>query len=587
MTSPPAPGGLRHLPVVVMAALLVPLAIVRVRLASSINVNWDELYFLSHVHSHLRGALSEKLLTFHVHFLAWVARVSSNEIDQVLALREVMLAFGAVAVVSTVVIGWRLIGSAAGALFAVFAGQSLSLVLNHGASARFDPIIVALFLAAAALLSGHSAPRRRARAVVAGVVVAVAMLVSIKSALYLPTLVGLLVCRVISEDNRRDAVVDVFVFLACLVVVGAALFGVHVASLAVAPAVAAGTVDGGLGGLLASVFKTALVDQEFPQPSALMSTLRWDGAVWLLALVGFGLACAGVGARRAQLQHMQLLCFILPLVGIAVYRNSFAYFYVSVVPPAALLAGLVVGRVHTRLLHRPVLATLLILLIATPVARAAWRWNWLNSEDQVSSQRDVVDAVHAIFPTPVPYVDRCAMIATFPKAGPFMSTWTLAAYRKLGTPIMEPLLRQYQPQFVLQNVGGLELGRSFEGNAKAHRLLPADFAILQQNFIPHWGPIWVAGKAVSLPGNDASVAVDVVIAGRYVLESAAPVMVDGAAVAPSAVVELVEGAHTLSASRPLVATLRTASAQPPPTSAAPKDPLFVGFGFRTAPKRPQ
>lgn len=99
------------MPLLVVAALLLPLALVRWRLASTLNINWDEFYFLSRIHTWVRGELTEKLLTFHVHLFSWIGRVSAQEIDQVLALREVMLAFGLLAAASTAVIGWRLMGS--------------------------------------------------------------------------------------------------------------------------------------------------------------------------------------------------------------------------------------------------------------------------------------------------------------------------------------------------------------------------------------------------------------------------------------------------------------------------------------------
>ena len=566
-------------PVVVVVALLLPLAVARVRLASTLNVNWDEFYFLSRVHTYLRGALSEKLLTFHVHFLSWVGRVSPDEIEQVLAVRDVMLGFGVLAAAATAFIGWRLIGSAAGALFAVFSGQSLSLVLNHGASARYDPIIVALFLAAAALLVGHATTHRRARAVAAGILTAVALLVSIKAAVYLPALLGLLLCRVASERGRRGAVVDVVVFCGCVAVVSLGLLWVHAASL-VAPSVSA-PGSGGLG----SIFNKVLVDQEFAQPAALMLTLRWDSAFWLLVLAGFALVFTRMGAGIARLEQVQLLCFLLPLFAIALYRNSFPYFYVTVVPPAALLAGVVVGRIDTSLPRRPLLAAALVALVALPGARAAWRWTRYNSDDQIAAQRQVIDAVHAVFPTPVPYVDRCGMIATFPKVGPFMSTWSLSEYRKRARPLMGSLLRQERPKFLLNNVAGLDLTRALENTGRQHRLLPDDFAVLKDNYIHYWGPIWIAGKSVKIRNPDAGVVVDVVIAGPYLLQAGGPIRIDGQELAVGAVIELQEGPHQVTASAPGVVTLRTALAQAPPTSPPPDAPIFTGFSFRTTPQR--
>src|SRR5690242_6253521 len=124
-----------------MAVAVVVVAVMRVRLAQTLNANWDELFFLSKVHAYARGDLASKLLTFHVHFFSWITSLdvrSTNEIAQVVILRDVMLVLGAVAAVATFFIGFRLHGSVVGALFAVFLGQSFSFMLQHGASARYD-----------------------------------------------------------------------------------------------------------------------------------------------------------------------------------------------------------------------------------------------------------------------------------------------------------------------------------------------------------------------------------------------------------------------------------------------------------------
>lgn len=365
----------------------------------------------------------------------------------------------------------------------------------------------------------------------------------------------------------------------------AALFAGHTATLATATAVAAAAPEGPRAGGIGSIFAKMLVNQEFAQPGALLQTLRWDSTFWLLVLLGFGLVCASIGARRDRVQQFQLLLFLLPLSAIAVYRNAFSYFYVTVVPSAALLAGVVVARLDLALRGRPLLAALLILMVASPLVRSAWRFHLFNSEDQVGAQRQVIAAVHTIFPSPVPYVDRCAMVATFPKVGPFMSTWAIEDYRQRGRPVMVELLTQEKPHFLLQNTNSLDLGRPPGKSRRGDGFLPRDFATLQANFIPHWGPIWVAGKTVEISGADVSVVVDVVIAGRYLLEAAGSVSIDGQVVSPGAILDLHQGVHTLSAPEAGTISLRIASAQPPPTTPPPKARIFVGFDFRTTPKR--
>lgn len=585
---------LRWAPLLVALVLLVGLIVARVRLAHSINIHWDEFYFLSKVHSYARGELTGKLLTFHVHFLGWVRDAAATEVLQVLRLREVMLGFGAIAALATLVIGRRLIGGGTvpalvGASFAVLAGQSLSLVLNHGASARYDPIVVALFLVAGALLVSGG----RANTVLAGVVTALCLLVSIKSALYLPTLLGLLLCRWLwaPAAERRSVLGDAALFAAAALLTFAPLLALHAASLAPEPAAVTAaplgpaSTSSGLGAILA---KVVVLDRGLPNAKALIGSLRWDTAYWALLFIGVVMASISVGRgdREVKQRSAQLLCFALPLTALLFYRNSFHYFYVSVIPPAALLVGLVFGRAAKGLAQRPLLAAVAVLVMAAPSARAASLWYAYNSDDQLVVQKQIVDAVHETFPTPVPYVDRCAMIGSFKKSGPFMSTWTLGEYRKRGTPVMREALRRERPQFLLQNISSLEVQRGFKGGRGFHRLLREDFMVLKESFIPHWGPLWVAGKTVTLaPADGAPSEIDVVIAGSYRLEASAAVLVDGRSLEPGATVELAEGRHQLAATQADISTvtLRTASARPPPQRPPPPPRVFEGFRYRTAP----
>jgi hypothetical protein len=592
-------GRLRHVPLALVLVLLAALLVARVSLAHSLNVHWDEFYFLSKIHSYARGDLTGKLLTFHVHLLGWVRALADDEVSQVLRIREVMLLVGALASVATFFIGRSLLQSTVAALFAVFAGQSLSLVLNHGSSARFDPIVVASLLVASALVVRGG---RRA-AVVAGVATAIGFLVSVKCALYAPTLAGLFVCRFLWGADRRAAVRDAVLFALAALIAFVPLFAWHASTLASptpSPLVAAAptVVDAapivappsGLGAIFAKVF----VDLGVQNERALVMTLRWDWGFWTLLATGVLLAVLLLwreSDRTARLRMAQLLCFALPLSSLFFYRNSFPYFYVCIVPPAALLVGLVVAQIERRLAHRAGVAIVVMIIVATPLVRAATNWTRYNGDDQLAVQRAIIAGVHETFPDAVPYVDRCAMISSFPKVGPFMSTWTLSEYRNLKQPIMRALLRSEKPQFVLQNISSLQLSGDYAQGRDFHRLLRDDFDALQKSFIPHWGPLWVAGQTIALPeSSSGDVAIELLVPGRYVVEAAAPVVIDGATVSPGDVVDLAYGAHRIAraaaqATTPTSVTLRTAAARSPPKTPPPSGAIFRGFSFRKAPSR--
>ncbi|MDX1563191.1 MAG: hypothetical protein R3305_09705, partial [Gammaproteobacteria bacterium] len=116
------------------------------------------------------------------------------------------------------------------------------------------------------------------------------------------------------------------------------------------------------------------------------------------------------------------------------------------------------------------------------------------SIDRQEAQRRTINAVHQIFPEPVPYVDHSAMIASFPKVNFFMSTWGVERYRERGMSFMEPALMRHRPKFVLANQAVL-----FPGAEQFDRLLPVDRELIVNSYVRYWGPIFVAGSDIELP----------------------------------------------------------------------------------------
>jgi hypothetical protein len=569
--------------------------VLRARLLTTLNVNWDEFFFLSRVHAYGRGALSERLLTFHVHLFSWVPSTSSSEIDQVFAMRAVMYGCGVATVGALVWLGWRLLGSVTAGLFAAVACLSFSLVLQFGNSARFDPPIVAAFLVAAALIVSE----RRWLVPVAGALMAVAFLISIKSVFFLPTLATLFVARRLAGTPWRDVVRDALAFAVALVVVTGALGAWHIATLA-----APGGGGGASGGLMAIGSKMTSAATVFPQRATLLKSLGFDLAFWLLLAVGVVVTVVTiVGVRHAgaaRARGVMVLGFAIPLLALTFYRNAFPYFYVTIIPPASLLVGAMLGRVERALQARDVavaVVTVVTVALALPMVWTAWHWFDANHDDQVQgTQRPALEAVHRIFPEPVPYIDRCSMVSSFPKVGLFMSTWTLEDYRLRGKPIMAELLAREQPRFVLANVASLDLHQpEFDIDDSIYALLPDDFAVLRDNFVHHWGPVWVAGKRITLDDKHATVTVDMPIGGPYLVEAAAPVRIDGVLRSAGDTVDLQPGAHTVAVDRAAdggtgvgvmtTVVLRTAAARPPPDVMAPTERLFQPFQYRRRPPR--
>jgi hypothetical protein len=185
----------------------------------------------------------------------------------------------------------------------------------------------------------------------------------------------------------------------------------------------------------------------------------------------------------------------------------------------------------------------------------------------------MIATVKSIFPEPVPYIDRCGMLASYPKVGPFITSLTTQRYKATERPLYEAILRESQPPLLLANVGSLDLGRDWKSGS--HSLLKADFETLKANFVPHWGPIWVAGKELQLEsGRDQTS--EVLISGKYTLEADQPLTVDGVVVEPGRVVQLSQGTHAFRSDRTGTARLRFGEELVRPTRAPPSKWLFEG-----------
>jgi hypothetical protein len=281
--------------------------------------------------------------------------------------------------------------------------------------------------------------------------------------------------------------------------------------------------------------------------------------------------------RQLRLEAMSLLVLALPLVSLLFYRNAFPYFYVFLMPPALILCGFAFDELthDSRLVRRGVpvafVATLMI-MISVALSVSA------RLSDGTTAQREVVRAVHEMFPKPVPYIDRNGMISSYPKVGFFMSTWGVESYRSAGRPVFANLLRTRGPKFLLVNSPALAsvFSETNEDGLANASLLEDDVTVLREHFVPYWGPVYVTGKAMHL-SKEVDTRWDVLVAGPYRLFSEGPVVIGGAAYAHGSIVELHQGSTSFSSNITQDVVLRTTSVASLPLYPPPKVPLYTGF----------
>jgi hypothetical protein len=521
-----------------------------------INIHWDEFYFLSFVHDYARGVLDARFQTFHVHLFSWLTRLETDEIGEILAARVIMalLASASAPLIYGIV---RRFASREAALFSVLVYLSLAVVGDHGTSFRSDTITTFLVLFALFLLLRRSCGWIGAAG--AGFTVGVAALVTVKTAIYVPVVAIVIWCLPSSLPSRVRLAMA---FFAVLAVTYGGLYLAHDMSLPVAPQVAAA---GYLGG---TASKVLLEDGIFPRWADFLLVVAYSPFFWLMVLMGGYFTWRGVRSTRRREDWLPLV-LVLPVLTPLIYRNAFAYYFVFILPPAAVLVAHFFDKHWRRALadpKSPAAGVLVMIVIAHCILFGVNAWR--NSADKIAPQRTVLAAVHDIFPAPVPYTDGFGVVASFPRHGFFMSSWGMQNYYRVGQPYYPPLVAQAQPALLLADSPSL-YAALIPGVVvrEERRLLPEDIRFLQDNYVQHWGMVFVAGKRLSMAAGRDRTAFDVAIAGDYRLEAGAPVRIDGRSVAPGEVVALGAGNHWF---RPdgtaSDAILRWAKAMEPPAS---------------------
>lgn len=513
-------------------------------------VNWDEFRFLADIHQHRQGTLGPWLQTLHVHFFSWAVNVPGGEVSQVIAGRCLILLFECVTI-AAIFVAARAFVAREEALFAVLSYLAFSYVVRHGASFRYDPIATALLMSALALILWHRISLTRA--CIAAACTALAALVTVKAVFYLPALALAAIWRLAeSQDSKAD-----LVRIGIATGAGAATFAIvailHRLTLAAPDAETAQRVVG--HGFLKTIAEAGLL----PRLDAILSSLVMDALIWILIGLGLAKAIAALrSARRADPRLLALLGLTLPLATLFFYRNAFPYYFAFILAPATILAGFALAG-RDRLAVSAGAA--LVLLAGIHAATAP--------SPTLAVQRAHVDAVHRMFPQPVPYIDRASMIASFPKQGFFMSSWGVENYRDAGRPALREAVISTAPPLVIANAPALQA--AFAGDRSP--LLPEDVQALRDSYIHHWGFLWVAGKHLqAVP--EASVFY-LSIPGIYTIEGGGPVLIDHRTHRPGETVALSRGRHSVqSLAGEVDFTLRYGDNLFSPAVPPPSGPIF-------------
>jgi hypothetical protein len=386
-------------------------------------------------------------------------------------------------------------------------------------------------------------------------------MVTVKVVLYAPAFAGVAAWRITAAADCRRMIVWLAGVAASTIVACGLLYLVQ---LNLMPAATDVVARAGLGNAAETQTGAGLL----PRLGEMERFFLLSPLQVLLLVVGAAAAASVLGKRDGRrADAVALLGCGATLLCLLFYRNAFPYFFPFILAPAAVLAAVAIERVGLLSRH-----TLLVAFgLFAPAAAVAAVW----STHGQGAQRELVSAVHRIFPRPVAYIDRNSMIASFPKRGFFMSTWGLSGYRK-GQPLIAGVLENDVVPLVVVNGPALEQAAGMSSDVpEPLRLFPRDEAVLRENYIQHWGRIWVAGKRVDA-GPQGS-ATSIAVPGVYTIEAAAPVVIDRSAVAPGTVVKLARGRHVFRSAATVRVTLRWGDHLYRPVGAPSSEPIYRGF----------
>lgn len=542
----PADPGEQRTVLAVLAAVL----LLQIELVFNRPVNWDEFYHLSLVHAQAQGRMSEFLQVLHIRLLGWLPLLGLDEIGQIRTARLAMLGCELVTLTAIYALARRFAHRRL-ALLVPLLYLSAGFVFQHGMSFRADPLVTALLMGALWLLL-TSRLRLAALASIA-LLLALAVLATIKAVLFAPAFAGIAWLRIQHAQNKRDTLVRMIV----IGLFAAILLGLFTAlvQMGAAPAVASSAKS-----TLSASGSMLLAEGLFP---------RWH---YLLLAIGTAPVLAAAIAATVGLlarssadagQRIALAGLILPLVSVVFFRNAFPYFYAFILAPV--VVGVLPGiawlsqRYALRGLAAVCLLGCTVLSLITP-------------RGVLDQQRQVLDAVHRAFPQPVSYFDFSGMVSAFPKANVFMTTWGQTRYRSGELESYASAMARETVPLLLTNNDVLARNQSSEG--PAWELLPADAAALRTGYIQHWGPIWVAGQRFGRDHRQGEFSIHA--AGTYTLEQA-PALIDGKRIEVGQTVALSKGTHQIEILGNADAVLRWGDHLPRPAGPAPTDVPFKDF----------
>lgn len=534
----------------VLCALIAVLAL-QMPLVFRRAVNWDEFWHYSQTVLLAQGRLSEPLQTLYTRAFFWVPSLAGTGVEHIILIRVFMLGCELAVLFAIVGIATRFADRTVGLLCAL-AYLSSSYVFQHGTSFRFDPPAAALLMSALWVLSCK--PFNDRWLALAGVLVGISTLLTMKSILYAPAFAGILLLRLKNAGSKRDRVYRVGVFALAAAIAFVAAYLLHSSSLAGDTGQSAETVAS------RSANKMFIFGIPPYWRMAVRAAIFSPVQALLILAVPFVLW----RDRRDGYERLALLGLWLPIATLIFYHNTAPYYHVFMLAPVAVSLSVVLSSLIGRFGPTIIAITFLALAILT-FAR--------EKESPIQAQRELLVNADRIFGKPVAYFDSCAMIGQFQKANAFLTPWGIEQYLAGGYPAMSDTVMAQVVPLVIDD--DLMFHQALRETGPVPALLKRDVEMLRSTYVHFWGPFWVAG--FNFPPSSQNSAFEVRVPGKYTLTTGnLALKIDGVARNSGDVVELERGSHAVSGS-PMAATLLWGDHLKKPDQPAPSEPYFTQF----------
>lgn len=516
------------------------------------SANWDELFHFQHIHQLRTGSLTRSLQIFYVHYFAWLPNLPLDPIRQLQVGRLIILFCEPAIALAIYGLVRRFSGGPTTAAFCALAYVTGGYVFTQIFAFRPDAQAAALLMGALWLFARPELNRLTIVAIAA--MVALSSVLTIKSGLYAPVFLGLFYWLLRQTDDVAKLCRQCALIVLLFALTFAGLYFFHSLALTADP------MSGGRRELRSAgnvVFSAGL----FPQAGFLLRQILSAPLLSAMLVISPMLWKSRLGSLT---ERVALAGFLLPVATVLFYRNSYPYNFVFILAPASVaifpLVEWLLKRWGVFLLSLLLLPNALILALIEP-------------RDVLNNQRSVVAVVHKLFPQPVPYIDFCGFIGDFPRVYHFLvSGWGLANYHASGETVLLKALESRTVPLILSNNSVLNAALHDQQYAE---MLPAeDSAALRENFVHHWGQIWVAGKRIEA-GHEAR-HVRMMVPGQYTVEQAA-IVIGGRRLDVGKTVTLDRGTYEILPDPEREAILRWGNHLPIPKEKPPTGALFTNY----------